>query len=1028
MISKSTRQLTFSFRLMTAGMLALAMILQCGSAWAQSTAKILGTVTDSSGAVVPGVKIVVRNQATGVERTTVTSSDGTYSVPALEHGIYRVAAEASGFQPLAVTDITVDVGTSVVQDLQLKVGGVAQEVTVTAAPPLTETTTMSVGSVINQDTVQDLPLNGRHMIDLTSLLAGTVVPPTNGFLTSPIHGQGALAFNTAGAREDTSNFMINGINVNDMVQNQITYQPSIDTVSEFSADNSTFSAEYGRNSGAIVNIATRSGSNQWHGEAFEYLRNEDLDAKDIFIAATAPNPPFKRNQFGGNIGGPIRKDKTFFFFTYEADRQVQAVVFNTAVPTSAQRAAVTNTTVQNLLKFIPAPNDTTGKFFQGTGTTQVKIDQFTGDVMNRFSDRDSIHGYYAFQADSRGEPTLQGNNLPGFGDTRPAHRQLFTLNETHIFSPTVVNEFRLGFNRVHITFTPVVQLNPSSLGINDTINAPIGIPQINVSGSLNIGGPGGFPQGRGDTVYVGSDTLSVQHGKHALKYGGEFRHFLNNNFGKDVGSMSFTSIPNFLAGNATSFTINAAGTFSSVRTTGAGAFVQDQYKMRSNLSLELGLRWDINTTPIEAFNRFVGFNPATDALARVGTNGFSQVYGTDNKDFAPRFGVVWDPFKDHKTSVRAGYGLFFDQPVTNAVTGLASNPPFGVPLNANATSTTFVSISNPTASAAGVASTSPSNIDPHFTNDYVQDWNFNVQREVTPSMMVEVGYFGSKGTHLRNSYNQNQLEIANGAQVLVGTKPVRPFAGFANITTIASPGNSTYNALWITGTKRMARGLQFVASYAWSHSIDYNSLSSQGVTVQDSTNIYNDRGSSDFDARHHFNIGYIYNFPFQANRLVKGWELAGSTTLQSGNPVNLLISSTTVTGLATRRPDQIGNYHIANPGTSAWFNTAAFCIPGAAGVGGCGSGTSVFGNFGRNVIIGPGFNNFDFSLIKDTKITERLTWEFRAETFNIFNHPNFNQPGRVVGSSTFGQITATRSGIGDAGSARQIQFAMKLIF
>lgn len=1008
--------------------MALLVVLSGARTYAQSTATLQGTVTDSTGAVIPSVNILVHNQGTGVDRKTQTDQSGNYQVPALEPGVYRVEARAQGFQAQVVTDLRLDVGSIVVQNVQLKVGAVTQEVTVTAASPTIETATVSVGQVINQRTVQEMPLNGRHLVELASLLPGTVVAPQSGFLTSPIRGQGALAFNTAGAREDTTNFMVNGINLNDMVQNQITFQPTIDTVSEFKATNSTFSAEYGRNSGAIVNIATRSGSNEFHGEAFDYLRNEKLDAKDFFNNPNLPIPPFKRNQFGGNIGGPIRKDKTFFFFSYEGNRQAQTSTFNTVVPTAAQRAAVTNSTIQNLLKFVPLPNDSTGKSFLGTGPSPVKIDQWTGDVMNRFSDSDSIHGYYAFQNDIRGEPSLQGNNVPGFGDTRPAHRQIFTLNETHIFGPQVVNEARLGFNRVHITFTPNAKLNPTDVGINDGITAPIGIPQINVAGSLNIGGPAGFPQGRGDTVYAGSDTLSILRGKHSLKFGGEIRNFRNNNFGEDIGRMTFsntgsgaTLIPalqNFLNGNANFFSINAAGVFSSIRTTGFGLFAQDHYKLRSNLGFELGLRWDVNTTPSEAFNRFVVFNPTTDALVRVGSNGLNQVYATDNKDFAPRVGIVWDPFKDGKTSVRAGYGLFFDQPVTNSVSGLASNPPFGVPLNATGT----ISVSNPIASAAGAPSTSPSNIDPHFTNDYVQDWNINIQREVAKDTMIEVAYVGSKGTHLRNSYNENQ--IVNGAQVLAGSKPVRPFAGFANIPTVASPGNSTYNALWISATRRMSRNLQFNTSYSWSHSIDYNSLSSQGVTAQDSTNLFNERASSDFDARHHFNIGYLYTFPFQRNRLVKGWELGGATTFQSGNPLNLVNSSATVTGIPfTLRPNQIADYHIANPDPALWFNKNAFCIAGTMNC-----GTSVFGNFGRNIIIGPGFNDFDFSLIKDTKITERVTWEFRSEFFNIFNHPNFGQPGSVVGSTTFGQIKSTRSSPGDSGSARQIQFAMKLVF
>ncbi len=993
--------------------LALAPLLLWGwSLLAQSTATLQGMVSDQSGAVVPNAKILARNEATGLERPTQSDSSGTYLVASLPVGVYRVEVRAAGFQTQVVSDLKLEVGQTVVQNFQLRIGAVTQEVTITGAAPLVESTTQTVSRVIDQQTVQEIPLNGRHFVDLGLLLPGSVVPPTSGFLTAPLRGQGSFAFNTAGNREDTVNFMINGINLNDMVQNQITFQPSINTVAEFKASNSTFSAEYGRNSGSIVNIATRSGTNQFHGEAFEFLRNEALDAKNFFDNPNFPIPPFKRNQFGGAVGGPIRKDHTFFFFSFEGLRQRQRVPFNTVVPTPAQRATATDTTVQKLLAMIPTPNVGTNRF-QGSGSAPVNIDQWTIDVNHRLRERDSVHGYYAFQRDLRQEPSLQGNNIPGWGDTRQARRQIFTFGETHIFGPRVVNDYRMGFNRIHITFLPNAALNPTSVGINDGINTALGIPQINVGGSVNFGGPGGFPQGRADTVYVWSDTVNYLRGNHALKFGTEVRRFQNNNTNRDTGTMAFTGVPDFLAGSVDRFTINQAGTFSGIRTSGFGLFTQDNFKLRSNLRLELGVRWDMNTTPSEVHNRFVVFDPATASLVRVGTSGLDKIYNSNNKLFAPRFGFAWDPFKDGKTSVRAGYGLFFDQPVTNSVTGLAGNPPFGIPLNAIATPTNPVSISNPLAGASGAPSTSPSTINREFRNDYVQEWNFNVQHEVIKDLGLQIGYFGSKGTHLRMLRNSNQ--IVDGA---------RPFPKFSNIFMVDSPGNSSYNALWISGNKRMSRGLQFNASYAWSHSIDYNSLNSQGVTSQDSNNLFNERGSSDYDARHHFNISYLYELPFRGNRLISGWEIAGSTTFQSGNPVNLVLVDSSKTGVGfTLRPNLIGNPTIPNPDPELWFDRAAFC---AAGTPGC--GTSFLGNLGRNVIIGPGFSNFDFSILKNTKVTEFLRVQFRAEFFNIFNHPNFNQPGRLVGTSTFGKILNTRTQPGDNGSARQIQFALKLIF
>ncbi len=985
----------------------------------QSTARLQGTVTDPSGAAVPNASVAARNEGTGAERKTLTDRSGSYLLPELPIGNYRVEVRAQGFQSEVSTGLKLDVASIVVENFQLKVGSVTQTVTVSSEAPLLETATVSVGRVVNYSTVQELPLNGRHFVELGMLLPGSVVAPQSGFLTAPLRGQGPFAFNTAGNREDTVNFMINGINLNDMVQNQITFQPAIDTVAEFKATNSTFSAEYGRNSGAIVNIATRSGTNDFHGEVFEFFRNEKLDAKNFFDNRSLPIPPFKRNQFGAAGGGPIVRNRTFFFSSYEGTRQRQRVPFNTPVPTAADIATVTNTTVQNLLKFIPPPNVGTN-IFQGSGSAPFNGDQWTGDVAHRLSDKDSLHGYYAFQRDLRQEPNLQGNNIPAFGDTRAAHRQIFTFNETHIFGPRLVNDFRLGFNRIHITFTPNAQINPSTAGINDGITTNLGLPQIGVGGSVNFGGPAGFPQGRGDTVYVLADTLSYLRGNHALKLGAEFRRFYNNNFNQDTGSMNFKTLKDFLAGNANSFSINQAGTFSSIRTTGFGLFAQDNYKLRPALTLELGVRWDVNTTPSEKYNRFVVFDPSTDSLVRVGTNGLDSIYRTNNANLAPRFGFVWDPFKDGKTSVRGAYGILYDQPVTNSVTGLAGNPPFGVPL----TAVGIISASNPLASAAGTPTSSPSSINRDFRNDYVQEWNFNIQRQVARDFGFEVGYFGSKGTHLRLARNLNQFVTVNGSQVLVNGKPVRPFAGFSNISLVDSPGNSSYHALWLSATKRMGRGLQFNANYAWSHSIDLNSLSSQGFVAQDNQNLRGERGSSDFDARHHFNVSYLYALPFKRNRLIEGWEVAGSTTFQSGNPVNLIVGDSTKTGTATIHPNIVGNPNVARQDPALWFNTAAFCVAGSTGC-----GTTIFGNLGRNVILGPGVNNFDFSLLKNNKLRENLNLQFRAEFFNIFNHPNFGQPGRnVLGTATFGKILSTRTPPGDFGSARQIQFALKLTF
>ena len=1013
-------------------LLLVAALLATSPALAQSTATLQGTVTDSKGAVVPNATVLLKNRSTSSERTTQTDSDGNYQFAALPVGIYTVEVRVEGFKTQVADQVTLEVAKTVVQNFQMEVGAITEQVLVSSDVPVIETATTSVGTVINQRTVQEIPLNGRHFVDLGLLIPGSVTPPQNGFLTAPLRGQGSFAFNTAGNREDTVNFMINGVNLNDMAQNQITFQPSINTVQEFKVDNSTFSAEYGRNSGAIVNIATRSGSNQYHGEAFEFIRNEVLDARNFFDAR---KPPFKRNQFGFNVGGPFHlphfgeggpilsyngSNRTFFFFSYEGLRQRQGLTLTSNVLTDAQRAAVTNPTVLKLLPLIPRAtsvdivNTVPVGRFAGSGTAPVDIDQGTIDISHNFSANDRLHGYYALQRDRRGEPNLQLNTVPGFGDTRQSRRQILTLNETHIFGPNLTNEARFGFNRIQITFTPNAQLNPADFGINNGINDDIGLPQMSITGfNFNIGGPANFPQGRADTTLVVSDTLNYLRGNHSFKFGAELRRFYNNTFTLDTGNFTFPSLANFMNGVANSFTITLGDRSSAIIQNSIGFYVQDNFKVRPNVTLELGLRYDWNMTPTERFDRFVVFDPATRTLVRVG-NGIDDVYKQNNKNFQPRLGIVWDPFKDGKTSVRAAYAILTDQPVTNVVTPLAANPPLADP-RAFTGAITFANAKD-VAAASGLA---PNNVDADFDNPYIQSWNLNIQREVARDLAVTIGYFGTKGTHLRVSRNINQ-PINGGARPFATTVPSATFpftVPLNNIVQIEGTGNSSYNALWLTANKRFSRGLQFNASYTFSKSIDYNSLSSQGVVVQDSYNLLGSRGLSDFDARHRFVINGLYELPFRGNQLVEGWQLSTIVQSQSGNPVNIVINNTTFTGTNnTVRPDVTGPIEILGT-PNRWFDISPFVVP-----------VGRFGGLGRNVVIGPRFNNTDFSVIKRTRLTENQLIEFRWEVFDVFNHANFGQPGRVVGTANFGQITNTRFGTGDSGSSRQMQFALKYKF
>lgn len=499
--------------------------------------------------------------------------------------------------------------------------------------------------------------------------------------------------------------------------------------------------------------------------------------------------------------------------------------------------------------------------------------------------------------------------------------------------------------------------------------------------------------------------------------------------------MDFTTVNDFINGQAFSFTANPSSNPSRIYVHALGAFVQDQWKVNGALTLELGLRYDWNGTPTEAQNRFVVFDPSSAALVQAGAGPIGEVYKQNARNFQPRVGFAWDVFTNGQTVVRGAYAILTDQPVTNMVSPLASNPPFANPVSFNGPGT--VTFANAFTAARAAGSLSPITVNHDFRNPYVQSWNFNVQQQVGADLALMAGYFGNKGTHLRLARNINQFIGGQRPYAAISAgSSIAPGAALGNIPMWDSAGNSQYNALWVTAKKRLARGLQFNTSYTWSKSLDYNSLSSTGspfVVVQNSYDLRGDRGLSDFDARHRFVFSGIYDLPFRGNRAVEGWQFAIITQLQTGNPLDVVNSSGTITGVPnTARPDILGAVPVgigsAANGNVQYFPSAGCTTPAAGCLFLLKNG---FGNLGRNVVIGPGFEDVDFSLFKNTRITEKLTAQFRSDFFNLFNHPNLGQPNRIVSTApgnTFGQITTTRAPVGDAGSSRQIQLALKLIF
>ena len=992
------------------------MILWCASAPAnaQTLASLQGQVFDASGAVIAGAEIRVRHEATGFDSSARTDPEGRYYIAAIPAGVYSVTADAAGLRTERIETLNVDVGRRLVRDFHLSVGPATEFVAVRAEVSLLDRATSAVSHVVTAETVQQIPLNGRHFIDLSLLVPGAVAPSQNGFSSRPLRGIGALAFNVAGNREEAVGFLVNGVSTNNLTFGSLIFEPPLTSVQEFKVDRSTFSAEQGHVSGAVVNLVTRSGTDAFHGDVFEYFRNDALDARNFFEFTSANPHPFNRNQFGGSMGGPLKRGQTFFFAAYEGLRQRQQLDMNSLVLSDEQRAQVTNPVIQQLLPLIPRANyfdaDGTPRFV-GSAAAVADNDRWTLDLTHKFGASDTIRGFWGSQHIRSREPSAAGNSIPGFGSISHPFTSILTINATHTFGAATVNEARFG--RSHLTggTFPATTLNPALLGIGNGVTSEIGLPQMSVAGDLNFGGPGVLPQGRLDTSYVFADTFSRASGRHFLKFGGEYRHFLNENFAQGTGQFNFPSVDAFVAGVANAFTITLGERRSFIDQRAAALFVEDTFVVHNNVTLNLGLRYEWHVTPTERDDRFVVFDANTASLLQVGVD-LDRIYQQNNKNFEPRIGVAWSVSSDGHTVLRAAYARAVDQPGTTAVRDTAGNPPFAAPLTASGFLPvgTAIDLARP----AGLA---PVTVDPRFQNASMQSWNVNLQQQLARTLAVTVGYSGSHGTALRMSRNINQpIDGVRPFQTLSAASPILPGTPLGNITQVESSGYSNYDGAWVALTQRLSAGLQFDTSYTWSKSLDTNSLNSSGFAVQNGYDIPGQYGLSDFDARHRFVLSAIYELPFTGHALARGWQVATIVQSQSGNPVNIVTSNSSLNGSPnTVRPDVTGPITIIGD-VDRWFDPTVFVA------------VNRFGNLERNVVIGPAFHNTDFSLIKNSRLDSGAALQFRVDVFDLFNHANFGPPGNVVGSPTFGKITRTRLPTGEAGSSRQIQLAARLSF
>ncbi len=1065
-------------------------------------ATVVGHVTDDTGAVVPGAMITITNTGTNESRTVIVNDSGEYAIPQLAPGQYTLTAEYTGFNKVVRSGIVLETNQQARFDVVLKVGGITEEVQVSAAAPLVTTENASLGNVVDQKKIVELPLNGRDYLQL-AFMQPNVFATAQG---SNLGFRGGL--NVAGNSEIANQYLLDGVDNNDETTNQPLHRPILDAVREFKILTGTYSAEYGRQAGGQIMVTTQSGTNAFHGSLWEFHRNSALDARNFF----APfKPSFRRNQFGGVVGGPIKKDKTFFFAAYEGQRRGQQEASLATVPLKAFKngdfsslpAPIRNPFNLNaqfpgnridpsfwskqgagLLALYPAPNRAGSPNFVSAAAGSYKINQWSGRVDHRLGASDSLYAAYEFADSSEfyalSNPLCSARDVPGYGCDELQRTQHAVVVWTHILSPRLVNEARVGYTR--FGFYRLQQDRDASIvqalgigGLTDAGRTPFnnGAPQVTVSGFATLGGPTNLPQGRHDNTYNYIENMTFITGQHSMKFGFDIRRFLFNSFFTSFGRGGFTfdgtftgnPVADLLLGLPRQADRNLGTPFHNSMTFSSGYYFQDDWKITPKLTLNLGLRYDLDLPEVERVNKiasldlsrgtikvaggteyYIDNNSPTGLSSRPRPDIGRRLWQTDKNNFGPRVGLAWRPFGGTGTVVRAGFGTFYNhQIVGNGLTPLSRNSPFRL----RQTSGPFSATDRPDLANAfsGIPQVVAPGIDPNFTTAYVNQWSFGVQREVASNLVLDISYLGSQGHKLPIPWNVNQAFPGPGS---VNSR--RPLPAYGNITGgyISSIGNSNFNAFNARAERRMTNGLSLISSYTWSKSIDdgggisaaSDTAGSNGF-AQDARNLRAERAVSDFDVTHRFAFSLVYDLPFSKTpnkglrAVAGGWQITGILTLQTGPPFTVFSGrdeSNTGAGTLQDRPNLIGDWHVAKKSPDRWFNTCTLaangtprnCLPGDSPAWLI-NAPGTFGNAGRNLLRGDGLKNLDLGVSRTFRLTEQLSFQFRSEFFNLPNHANFFLPQESAASSSFGAVSraAFQS---QTGAQRQIQFAGKVIF
>jgi len=1038
----------------------LCLILAFSSAIVRAqvtTADVLGTVNDSSGAVLPKVTLVIMNAGNHDTRTTQSDSAGQYTFTLLASGEYKLTASGSGFRN-TIANITLNAGDRRRQDIQMSVGSTVEQVEVTGTPPALETDTSVLSTVVPEQAVQDLPLNGRNFVQLAQLAAGAnegrPEAISNGNRPDDRRQTAAVSVN---AQSDTlNNELVDGLDNNSYTIGTIGVRPSIDAISEFRVATNLYPAEVGKSPGAVVNLITKSGTNQLHGSAYEFVRNDMFDARNFF-ARTGRTPEYRQNQFGGSLGGPIRKDKTFFFGDYEGLRIVQGVTYVNTVPTLFEQQNPGNLSdiggpvisqsqlspiALNYFALYPAPNQPgrVNNFVYSPNSTQFSH-TFDVRVDQRFSEKNSFFGRYTFNDVTSFTP----GSLPPVNGIQPAgsasfpgdakqRAQQVLLRDVHTFAPTLLLELSAGYSRINNASFPVNygkdlanQFGIQNANFNEFSS---GLSSVSIAGYTGFGGTSFLPLIDLDNVYQFTGAVTYVRNQHTFKFGSVVirRDIYNQQSPAGAGSFSFTTSPssfalaNFFTGNVFQVTRQLQLFPRYLSDWEPSFYAQDDWRAKPWLTLNLGLRYDIITPVSEKYGHISHFDPRCACIVVANQNGASSTANieTDYRSVAPRLGFAAS--LGHGTVLRGGYGLVFFRDNTGPSVPFADPPftttyapnPLTVPWSAPLPIPTSQSTTNLTGGLRGMQLT--------YRNSYVQQINFNMEHSFGVMVMM-IGYVGSLGRYLRITPDVNLAPPSSA-----GFATRRPFFSlYPNVTSvfnIESEGYNNYNGLQTSVQRRLSHGFMASVNYTWSHAIgDTQGFSAGGLytsAVPSQTAIL-ERGNSELDMRQRFTLMLNYQLPWGTNlqgwkgALGKGWQFNAIDVWETGFPFSVVNSSPkSNTGVGSDRPNQLGDANLDNPSISRWFDTSMFQ---AQAVG-------TIGSERRNGLYGPHFRHFDLSVFKDFRLTERVVLQARAESFNLTNTPNFALPAASLGAGGFGTVSSTRVG----STPRQLQFALRMTF